>query len=106
MATMRIVMISDAFLASVSEMKVQFVYIVLTTDESRGANIVLNCSNRYHRVSEFVLAIEAYVLSLAYEYCSIIRIAVEKLVGRPVSLQAYVDSQTSSIVVTKETLTA
>lgn len=107
MATVCIIIISNALVATVSGGKRQLGYVVfVAADEKHRTNIMLFGSNRCHRASKLIMAADYLTLVHAYDYGYVIHDAVEAFLGPPDLFEAYVDSRKLLNVVSKNRWTA
>lgn len=102
MESVKLVLITDASFSNARKLKSQLRYVVLMMDGSENANIIHYGSSRGKRVARSILSAEIHALVLGYDQAYVVRDLVEELLGKEVSLEAYVDSRSVFEVLAKD----
>lgn len=100
------VFISNSLFPNAVGMKSQLGFVILLADGQKRANIVHHISTRYHRVSRSVMATEVHALVRAIDIGFVVREAFEKLFGRGLEPEAFVDTRTLFNIIAKKSCTA
>lgn len=101
LASLRLVLVTDASFANAPELKSQLSFVVLIGDKDSRANILHYGSSRCKRVTRSVMAAEIHALVYGFENAYIARDIVSEILGRSVAVDAFIDSRTLFIVVPK-----
>lgn len=105
-ASVCVVVLSDASFASAGRMKNQLYSVILLAKGHKGAYIVHYGSTRCHTVSPRVIAVEFHVLPHAFRISLVVRKALGKLLDRRIELEAFEDSRTLINVIANNSITA
>lgn len=102
LSTARLVLMTDPSCANATGIKSQLGYVLFMTDNPGHFNIIHCGSNRCNQIARSVMAAEVQTLILGFDYSYLVRDFSEKLIGRPLSLEAMINKKTVSNVVAKD----
>lgn len=102
----RVAVLSEASSANAPEVKSQLGFVVLMVCNHKRENIVHYESNRYHRVEQFLMTAEVRAFAYAFVHDYLLQEILEGLIGREISLEAFVDSSTLFDAIAKDSETA
>lgn len=106
MDTMRLALITDASFANAKQLRSQLEFLILMADRNETANLIHFGSSRCRRVTRSILAAEKHDLVLGFDQAFVMWDTFCKIQGRPVKLEAYVDSRLVSDVIAKDVNTS
>ncbi len=93
MDTLNFSIFVDASFANNRDYSSQLGFIAVLLDGSGNANVVHYASVKSKRITRSVLAAELYAMVLGFDHCSPIRITLQNILRRRVSLHLYTDSK-------------
>lgn len=87
-------------------MTCQIGYVILLVDNHERCIIVKYVSNKCRHIARSVMAAEVHALVLGFNIAFLPRDLAEELLGRPVQLEAILDSKTGFDVIARDGMTA
>jgi hypothetical protein len=100
LASIQVVLFSDASFANADNYKSQLGFIILLVDDANNANIVDYGSQRCRLVTRSVMAAELHALIVGLDHAMVVASMVYDITGRNCSIDAYIDSKSVFDVIT------
>ena len=91
--TARLAVFADASFTRNPDLTSQLGFVMAITDDDRNSNIIHHTSVKSERVTRSMLGAELFAVVHAFDYGSTLRLTLNKMFGRTISLVLYTDSK-------------